>query len=144
MPFTPGFSTTDGQDITGSSEGPRISVTGNPFLPQSQRTFQHNFRTEVFTRTPRGSFGNAGLGLLRGRGINNWDLSVGKRIPLFAEGRFIRFRAEFFNALNHTQFSGLFTGARFDAAGNQVDPNFGAFSSARRPRIVQLCLRVTF
>lgn len=143
-PFTPGFSTTDGQDITGSSEGARISVTGNPYLPKGERTFDRNFRTEVFARTPRGSFGNAGIGLLRGPGINNWDLSIGKRVPLFSEQRFIRFRAEFFNAWNHTQFSGLYTGARFDTTGKQVDPNFGAYSGARRPRIIQLSLRVVF
>jgi hypothetical protein len=49
-----------------------------------------------------------------------------------------------FNAWNHTQFSGLYTSARFDVNGNQTDPNFGAYSSARTPRIIQLSLRVVF
>ena len=144
QPFTPGFSTTDGADITGSSEGPRITVAGDPRLAKSQRTFEKNFRTEMFARTPSRSFGNAGIGMLRGPGVNNFDISVGKRVPLFSETRFVRFRAEFFNAWNHTQFSGLFSGARFNPAGEQVDANFGAYSSARRPRIIQLSAKIIF
>jgi hypothetical protein len=49
-----------------------------------------------------------------------------------------------FNAWNHTQFSGVFTTARFDATGKQVDPNFGAYSSTRPPRVMQLSLRLSF
>ena len=61
-----------------------------------------------------------------------------------SESRFLQFRTELFNAWNHTQFSGLFTTARFDAAGRQTDTNFGAYSSARSPRIIQLSLKVVF
>lgn len=142
--FTPGFSTVDGEDITGSAEGARITVVGDPRLSKDERTYYRNFKTEVFRRTPTRGFGNAGLGLLRGPGTNNWDVAISKRMPLFSEARFIQFRTEMFNAWNHTQFSGLYTTARFDLAGNQVDPNFGAYSSARLPRIIQLSLKVVF
>jgi len=143
-PFTPGFSTTDGQDITGSTEGARITVVGDPRLSKSEKDYFRNFRQEVFRRTPRGSFGNAGVGILRGPGVNNWDISVSKRVQLGNERRYIQFRTEMFNAWNHTQFSGLYTGARFDTAGNQTDPNFGAYSAARSPRLIQLSLRLAF
>lgn len=143
-PFTPGFGTADGADITGSAEGARISVSGDPHLPKGERTFYRNFKTEVFQRTPLRSFGNAGIGLLRGPGLNNWDIALSKRFPLFADHRFLQFRAEFFNAWNHTQFSSLYTGTRFDATGKQLDPNFGAYSSARDPRIVQFSLKAVF
>lgn len=143
-PFTPGFSTTDGADITGSSEGARITVLGNPRLPKSERTFYRNFKTEMFARTPRGDFGNAGVNMLYGPGVNNWDIAISKRVPLWSEERFIQFRTELFNAWNHTQFSGLYTTARFDTAGKQVDPNFGAYSSARDARIIQLSLKIYF
>lgn len=142
-PFTPGFSTVDGQDITGSSEGARITVVGDPHLDRGERTFERNFRTEAFQRTPQGDFGNAGVGILTGPGINNWDISLSKRIPFSGE-RHLRFRVEMFNAWNHTQFSGLFTTARFDAAGNQVDPRFGSFSSTYPARTIQLSLRLQF
>lgn len=143
-PFTPGFSTVDSTEITGSTEGARIIVVGDTYIPKSDRTFFRNFNTAAFARPARGSFGNVGVDSMRGPGINNWDVNVTKRFPLFSESRYIQFRAELFNAWNHTQFSGLYTTARFDANGNQVDPNFGAFSSARAPRTVQLSLRVAF
>jgi hypothetical protein len=143
-PFTPSFNTTDGQDITGSAEGPRITIVGNPNLANDQRTFYQNFNTAAFARTPVGSFGNAGVGILRGPGVNNWDLAIGKQFPLRSEQRYIRFRTEFFNAWNHTQFSGLNTNAVFNPAGQQVNPTFGAFNAARSPRIIQLSARVVF
>ena len=144
-PVTPGFSTTDGQDITGSSEGARVTVAGNPNpLPENQRSFYRNFNTNAFVRTPQGSFGNAGIGILREPGVNNWDLAISKNFPLWAEQRYLRFRAEFFNAWNHTQFSSVDTTAAFNPAGQQVNPTFGAFTAARSPRIIQLSARVSF
>jgi hypothetical protein len=76
--------------------------------------------------------------------VNNWDISVSKRFSLRSEERFLQFRTEMFNAWNHTQFSALYTTARFDPAGNQTDPNFGAFSAARTPRVIQLSLKLYF
>jgi hypothetical protein len=143
--FRPGFSTTDGADITGSAEGARIDITGNPYLPKSERTFARNFKTEVFARPATRTFGNAGIGILRGPGINNWDFTVSKRVPLgLGESRYIQFRSEFYNAFNHTQFSGLDTTARFDPAGAQVNANFGAYTSARDGRRIQFSLRLMF
>jgi hypothetical protein len=143
-PFTPGFSTSDTVDLTGSAEGARITVLGDPRLAKSERTFYRNFKTEVFARTPARDFGNAGIGLLRGPGANNCDLSISKRIPVYSEERYFQFRAEFYNAFNHTQFSGLDTGARFNPAGQQINANFGAYNGAREPRRIQLSLRFMF
>lgn len=143
-PFTPGFSTTDAVDLTGSNEGARITVLGDPRLPKSERTFFRNFKTEMFARTPVRGFGNAGIGLLRGPGINNWDLSVSKRVPVAGEQRYFQFRAEFYNAWNHTQFSGIDSTARFNPQGQQINANFGAYNSARDPRRIQLSLRFMF
>jgi hypothetical protein len=142
-PFTPGISTSDGQDITGSSESARVTVIGDPRLDKSERTFAHNFKTEMFARTPKGSFGNAGVGILRNPGINNWDISITKRFPI-TEQRYFQFRAEGYNSFNHTQFSGYDSGARFDTTGKQINANFGAFNAARDPRRIQLSLRFMF
>ncbi|MCL4401052.1 MAG: hypothetical protein M1436_00070, partial [Acidobacteria bacterium] len=143
-PFTPGFSTTDGQNITGSQEGARITLVGDPNLPKSQRTFSKNFNTDAFARTPQRSFGNAGLGILRNPAWNNWDMSVSKRIPWKGEERYFQLRGEFYNAWNHTEFSGYDTGARFDPMGKQVNANFGALNGTRSPRQIQLSLRLMF
>jgi hypothetical protein len=143
-PFTPGISTVDGQDITGSTDGARVTVIGDPRLDKSQKTFNRTFNTDVFRRTPQGSFGNAGVNIIYGPGINNWDLAVSKRFPLFSERRVLQFRGEFFNAWNHTQFSGVNSTARFEKNGVQTDPNFGAYTGAFKPRNIQLSLRLTF
>jgi hypothetical protein len=143
-PFTPTFSTTDGADITGSSDSPRIVATCDPRLGAGERTYYRNFKTECFQRPVVRSFGNAAPGLLYLPGINNWDFAISKRIPLGSEKRYLRFRTELFNAWNHTQFSNYSTVARFDATGKQVDANFGAYSAARDPRIMQFSLKVVF
>lgn len=143
-PFTPTFTTVDGEDTTGSALGARITVVGDPKLPKSEKTFYRNFNTDAFARTPKGSFGNAGNGILRGPGQNNWDMSLTKRVPLFSEARYLQFRWETFNTFNHTQFTGLNSTAKFDLAGNQIDSTFGQFTSAANPRVMQLSLRVVF
>jgi hypothetical protein len=144
-PLGVGFSTTTPIDITGSaSQGARIVVLENPVLPKSQRTFYRNFRTELFRLPAVGTLGNAAKTLIRGPGINNWDIAVFKDFQLKERAR-LQFRSEFYNAFNHTQFSGLDTTARFDPrTGEQVNTRFGQFTSARAPRIIQFALRFSF
>jgi hypothetical protein len=145
QPLGVGFSTTSPVDITGSpTDGARIVVTGNPVLPRSGRTFSKNFRTEVFRLPARGTIGNAAKNILRGPGINNWDIAVFKNFPLRGDRMRLQFRSEFYNAFNHTQFSGLDTAARFDPQGNQVNQRLGEFTAARNPRQIQFSLRFYF
>jgi hypothetical protein len=143
-PFRPGFSTSDGQNITGSQEGAVITVVGDPSLPKNQRTFFKNFNTDAFARTPQRSFGNAGVGIMRNPSVSNWDISVSKRIPWKGEERYFQFRGEFYNVWNQTVFSSYDTGARFNPAGQQINANFGAFTGTRDPRKIQLSLRLMF
>jgi hypothetical protein len=118
-------------------------VTDDPNLPKSERTFSRNFRTEVFRLPARGTIGNAAKTLIRGPGINNWDIAIFKNFPIREQMRF-QFRGELYNAFNHTQFSSLDATARFDAQGNQVNNRFGEFTSARNARQMQLALRFYF
>lgn len=141
-PYTPTFSTTNGANITGSAIGPTITVVGNPKL--SHPTFQEAFNTAAFALTPIGRFGNAGPGILREPGLNNWDLSLTKRIPLRSEARFLQFRAEAFNAWNHPQFVTVNSVATFNPAGQQTNPDFGQYSATGNPRIMQLSVRLNF
>ena len=143
-PLGIGFSQVVPTDITGSpTHGARIVVTDNPVLPKSQRTFSRNFRTEVFRLPAVGTIGNAAKTLIRGPGINNWDIAIFKNFPLTERAR-LQFRSEMYNAFNHTQFSGLDTTARFDPQGNQVNARFGEFTAASPPRQIQLALRLYF
>ena len=139
-PFTPGFTTTNGADLTGSTDGARISVISNPYddIPAGRY-----FNPAAFAVPAKATFGNAGSNILYGPGTNNWDLSLTRRVR-FREGRMLSVRGEAFNIWNHTQFSGLFTSAQFQPGGAQIDPNFGLPSAARLPRNVQLSARFVF
>jgi Carboxypeptidase regulatory-like domain len=139
-PFTPGFSTTDGADISGSTDAARIDVISNPYDNIAAGRY---FNPAAFARPAKATFGNAGANVLYGPGINNWDLSLTKRVR-FSESRALSVRGEAFNIWNHTQYSGLYTTAQFQPSGAQIDPNFGLPSAARAPRNVQLSARFTF
>jgi hypothetical protein len=69
-------------------------------------------------------------------------VSVTKRVPLWTEKQYVQVRGEFFTAWNQTQFSSYDSGARYDATGRQVNPNFGAYTAARDPRIIQLSAKI--
>lgn len=138
------YTTVDGADITGGGDGTRVNVTGNAILSKDERTFDRFFNTSVFTRPARGDFGNAPKDIFRGPGINNWDMSLFKKFPLKGDSRYLQFRWEFYNAFNHTQFNQVDNAARFDLQGNQVNAQFGRFTGARTPRVMQGALNFTF
>jgi hypothetical protein len=137
------YSTVDGADITGGGDGSRVFVTGPATLPKDQRTFTQFFNTAVFRRPAQGTIGNEPREVYRGPGINNWDMSLFKNIPIREKVTF-QLRWETYNTFNHTQFDGVTNAARFDVNGNQVAPLFGQVSSSRDPRIMQLAARVSF
>ncbi len=120
----------DPAGVGGSGQRPNIVA---PLT--TDHTLQRWFSPESFATPALGTFGNAGRGIVRGPGINNWDVSFSKRTQIH-ERVVLQFRAEFFNLLNHTQFSGV--GTSLSAA------TFGQVTSARDPRITQLGLRLQF
>jgi len=75
--------------------------------------------------------------------INNWNLSFFKNFPLGGSRR-LQFRWEIYNLLNHTQFSAIDNTACFDAAGVQVNQQFGKATGARSARVMQGAIRFTF
>jgi hypothetical protein len=90
-------------------------------------------------------FGNAGTGIIQGPGQFNFDVSILKTTRIL-ENHLLQFRAEFFNAFNHPQFTnpnygqGAIYGLPNFSAGN-----FGQITSTSvNPRIIQLALKYTF
>src|SRR3984885_10526042 len=84
-------------------------------------------------------FGDGGLGTILGPGQNNWDISITKNTPVggIHEDATLQFRAEFFNAFNHPQFSNPVT--------NVASAAFGQItSSAVNPRLIQFALKYNF
>jgi hypothetical protein len=56
-----------------------------------------------------------------------------------------QFRAEAYNAFNHTQFSTVNTGAKWNyTTGVQTGTQFGQITAARDPRVMQFAMRLTF
>jgi hypothetical protein len=84
-------------------------------------------------------FGDSGTGIVDGPGQANLDLAISKTLMLNwpMEKSSLQIRAEFFNALNHPQFSNPNT--------NFTSPTFGVISStAVNPRVIQLALKFAF
>jgi hypothetical protein len=102
--------------------------------PRASATHSY-FSTSHFSPEPLGSFGTANQQFFHGPGINNWDLSLHKYLPI-NERLSTEFRAELFNGFNHAQFSSV--------DGYFGTSLFGTVSSARSPRIGQLGLRFNF
>ena len=116
----------------------------NPILPKRERTFSRFFRTDAFGRPARGASGNAPKDVIRGPGLNNWDLSLFKNFPIASETRLLQLRWEMYNAFNHTQFTAVDTSTRFAPDGSQTNTRFGSYIAANPPRQMQLSLRFIF
>jgi hypothetical protein len=75
-----------------------------------------------------GTFGTSGRNIWRDLGLRNWDLSVTKQFK-FQERLTAQFRAEFFNVLNHPNFSNPYGASSGFGIGAEGDPsstsNFG-------------------
>jgi hypothetical protein len=97
------------------------------------------FNTALFPIEAYGTLGNAKRRVFYGPGIENFDLTIQKNVRL-AESKSLEFRAEAFNAFNHSQFYGP---ASVDG---QVDDtqHFGNIVSAAAPRLVQLVAKFSF
>jgi hypothetical protein len=112
--------------------------SGDPNLPRGERTFRRYFRTELFSAPPNEVKGNAGLGIVRAPGVNNWDLGLAKTFRATERVR-AELRVDLNNAFNHTQWSGI-NSTYSDATGN----TFGWITGARDGRYTQFLLRVLF
>jgi hypothetical protein len=137
-PITPGMSLVSWVDYAGSSSASVRASVGDPDAPLLDR-----FRVPTRSSSIEPTLGNIGKGILRGPGINNWDLSLYRRIRI-SERIAAQLRFESYNTFNHTQFSGVDTSLRFDASGKQINSLFMQPTSARPPRRVQFAMRLTW
>ncbi len=104
--------------------GDPLAVANGEFVPGGVPLFSH---------------GNMGRNVLRGPGINNWDISFLKDIKL-TESKSLEFRSEFFNAFNHVQFYS----PTFQSGSLGYSGQFGQITSDRGPRIIQFALKFYF
>jgi len=121
----------------GGERRARPNVVGEPELPSSERTLNRWFNTDAFAAfspAPQ-AFGNAGIGIMRGPGVANFDFTLAKSFPI-SERRSIQFRTERFNAFNHPNFGP--PNISRDSSG------FGQILSAAPGRIIQFGLKLYY
>ena len=127
--------------------GPRANYNGSGPVTNENKSELDYFNVFAFSRPLEGNLGNTGEGIIRGPGINQWDISMIKTTTFYERVR-VQFRFETFNTLNHTQWAGVNTGL------NVPNPNtaptaatrgtFGQVNSTRDPRTIQLGVKVLF
>jgi hypothetical protein len=135
MPFT----VFDGNDFSFTGLGvDHAKQIGNPYLDthrKSSALAAEYFNTDAFTDNDLGTYGNAPRNSIYGPGLVNTDMGLMKYFALPRKTR-LQFRAEFFNALNHTNFQNPVA----DVSSSQ----YGQLTSANPNRILQLALKLLF
>jgi hypothetical protein len=142
---------TNSNNVFGISQD-RAQLTGNCtknqlVIPGSvESKLNGYFNTSCFATPPvigadgiGTAFGDSATGLVNGPGQANLDIAVSRTqaLPWLHERTVLEFRAEFFNALNHPQFS--------NPGSNFSSPAFGVISSTSvSARIAQLTLKFSF
>ena len=131
LAFTPGVSR---EAINGNSLRPNL--LRDPNLSGSERSVDRWFDPTSFAAPALDAIGTAGRNILRGPGYTNLDLLVARSFRI-TETKRLDFRAEFFNALNHTHL-GL-PNAIID------QPTAGRITSVQAPpRQIQFGLKFIF
>ena len=145
-------------NLTGGTDvGSRVYVTCDPGGGSSSDPYKQ-IDTSCFGPPQVGSKGDESARLfLHAPSINNIDLSVSKTFVVAKRVR-MEVRLDAFNALNHTQFTGVnstvnftsltnptITNLPYDASGNLIRNNgFGTINGVAPPRTLQLVTRLTF
>jgi hypothetical protein len=114
----------------------RANVTGQPIFPSGTRNATTWLNPKAFAAPPAYTFGNASRNSVYGPYLQTMDIGISRDFSLAEKARF-EARAEFFNALNHTN---LGTPNRFVNTSS-----FGSITEAATPgREIQLSARISF
>ncbi len=140
FPFTPEIgSNRSGDGDTRNPDRPSLNpaFSGPVTLGSPNQWFNPN----AFVRPAAGTWGNLGRGVLTGPGLADLDASLFKDVSLTEQFR-LQFRAEFFNALNHTNL-GAPNAITF--SGINISPSAGLITStATTSRQIQFGLKLIF
>jgi hypothetical protein len=101
----------------------------------ADRSASEWFDVAAFTLTPQFAIGNSSRNPVRGPGLQNADLMLGKTFRI-TERVSLEFRAEVFNVTNTPPLN--------DPSGSFGSPAFGTITSAGNPRDFEFALKVHF
>jgi hypothetical protein len=142
--LSPAGSLFTGNPIQLSDGGKDISLSGQlldrPNVVSSQsypstKTLGGWFNTAAFAVQPAGTFGNLGRNTIYGPGAINWDMSLSRQFH-FKERWRLDFRADFFNIMNHANWSNPTT--------SNTSSTFGEITGFGSPRNIQFSTKLFF
>ena len=120
----------------GTNQALRPDLVCNPNLPRGEQTVDRFFNTSCLVQQTPFRYGTSGRAVITGPGTIGIDLAARKNFAFVNEKLKAQFRAEFFNAVNHTNWN---------PPGKQLgNSSLGRITSARDPRIVQFGLKLAF
>ncbi len=128
-----GLALSPGLSIPTAGQATRPNATGQSVT--GPQTLTQWFNTAAFAAPAYGMYGNSGTGVIRGPGFWDWDSSISRVFPI-REAWHLKLSGEFFNTLNHPNWSAVST--------SLGSGTYGHITSARDPREIQLSLRLDF
>ena len=154
-PFTVFNSSADFSGFNQFNDRPNVVGTGALHQDNSNpdAAFDKTYFSNLTVTPNPGRLGNSGRNQYYGPGLQNWNFAVAKVFPLGTERVHLRFRVDFFNLFNHTNFA--------NPVSNQSSGNFGKITATvgsatatavgttagvvgGGPRVIQGALRVEF
>ncbi len=127
-------------DVSGTGYGAHPDRICDPRNVPGGRSRLQWFNTACFANPAFGTWGNSPVGVFEDPGINNWNLSLQKKIPVpVREAWRVEFRMDMFNAFNHTQW-----GNASNSTTQSGNVNSGRILSTRAPRVMQFSLGFFF
>jgi hypothetical protein len=132
-PVTAGI-TLDQAGVGGGSQRPNQTCDPNANAPHTAAKW---FDTTCFSLPAAYTFGNAPRGSINGPGFETVNVTLSRTFK-FQEKASLEFRAEAFNAMNHTNFN-LPT-----ASAQNAPATFGIIGSAKDPREFQFGMKLHF
>jgi hypothetical protein len=132
-----------GQMLTPTDGSKDISLTGdlkdrpNVILGGSiyQNTTSAWFNPLAFGTQATGTFGNAGRYSIVGPGVISWDMAISRQFQ-FKERWTLHLRADFFNIMNHANWS--------NPTVDSTSGTFGQITTFSSPRIIQVATKLYF
>ncbi len=154
-PFTVFNSSADFSGFNQFNDRPDVVGTGplqqNNHNPDA--AFDKTYFSSLTTNPHPGRLGTSGRNQYYGPGLQNWNFATSKLFPLHTERVHLRFRADFFNLFNHTNFAnpvpnqssgnfGKITATVGSATATAVGTTAGVVGGG--PRVIQGSLRIEF
>jgi hypothetical protein len=143
--LAPAISLFTGNPIQLTDGGKDISLSGqgldrpNVVLPDQvypgTKTLGEWFNPAAFAVQPAGTFGNLGRNAVYGPGQINWDMSLSRQFH-FKERWRLDFRADFFNIMNHANWS--------NPVVTNTSSTFGQITGFGGPRNIQFSTKLFF